>query len=102
MGGTTDYRAEQAFVQRRYYICRFRMRLHGFWSYSYHFFSLAPQGEHTCVVCLGTACYVKGAAALLAAVEREAGAKAGATTPDNRLSLMTARCLGASGIATAV
>src|SRR6185503_19287908 len=27
----------------------------------YHFFSLAPQGEHTCAVCLGTACYVKGA-----------------------------------------
>jgi bidirectional [NiFe] hydrogenase diaphorase subunit len=68
----------------------------------YHFFSLAPQGEHTCVVCLGTACYVKGAAALLAAVEHEAGIKAGATTPDNRLSLITARCLGACGIAPAV
>src|ERR1700742_4508818 len=27
----------------------------------YHFFALKPQGEHTCVVCLGTACYVKGA-----------------------------------------
>ncbi len=51
----------------------------------YHFFSLAPQGEHTCAVCLGTACYVKGAAALLEAVEREAGIKAGATTPDSRL-----------------
>lgn len=68
----------------------------------YHFFSLAPQGEHTCVVCMGTACYVKGAAALLAAVEQEAGVKAGATTPDKRLSLMTARCLGACGIAPAV
>jgi bidirectional [NiFe] hydrogenase diaphorase subunit len=68
----------------------------------YHFFSLAPQGQHTCVVCLGTACYVKGAATLLAAVEHEAGVKAGATTPDNRLSLMTARCLGACGIAPAV
>ena len=68
----------------------------------YHFFSLAPQGEHTCVVCLGTACYVRGAAALLAAAEREAGVKAGATTPDSRLSLMTARCLGACGIAPAV
>jgi bidirectional [NiFe] hydrogenase diaphorase subunit len=67
----------------------------------YHFFSLAPQGEHTCVVCLGTACYVKGAAALLAAVEREAGIKAGATTPDNKLSIITARCLGACGIAPA-
>jgi bidirectional [NiFe] hydrogenase diaphorase subunit len=67
----------------------------------YHFFSLAPQGEHTCAVCLGTACYVKGAATLLAAVEHEAGIKAGATTADNRLSLMTARCLGACGIAPA-
>ena len=68
----------------------------------YHFFSLAPQGEHTCVVCLGTACYVKGAAALLAAVEHEAGVKSGATTPDDKLSIITARCLGACGIAPAV
>jgi bidirectional [NiFe] hydrogenase diaphorase subunit len=68
----------------------------------YHFFSLAPQGQHTCAICLGTACYVKGAAALLAAVEHEAGIKAGATTSDNQLSLMTARCLGACGIAPAV
>ena len=68
----------------------------------YHFFSLAPQGEHTCVVCLGTACYVKGAATLLAAVEHTAGVKAGATTSDKRLSLLTARCLGACGIAPAV
>jgi bidirectional [NiFe] hydrogenase diaphorase subunit len=68
----------------------------------YHFFSLAPQGEHTCVVCLGTACYVKGSASLLAAIEHEAGVKAGATTSDNRLSLITARCLGACGIAPAV
>jgi len=68
----------------------------------YHFFTLTPQGEHTCAICLGTACYVKGAATLLAAVEHEAGIKAGATTPDNRLSLLTARCLGACGIAPAV
>ncbi|MFN8504674.1 bidirectional hydrogenase complex protein HoxE [Kouleothrix sp.] len=67
----------------------------------YHFFSLAPQGQHTCVVCLGTACYVKGAASLLAAVEHAAGIKAGATTADNQLSLITARCLGACGIAPA-
>ena len=38
----------------------------------YHFFSFKPQGEHTCVVCTGTACYVKGADALLAAVEQAA------------------------------
>jgi bidirectional [NiFe] hydrogenase diaphorase subunit len=67
----------------------------------YHFFSLAPQGEHSCVVCLGTACYVKGAATLLAAAERESGLKVGATSADNRLSLLSARCLGACGIAPA-
>lgn len=65
----------------------------------YHFFSLAPQGEHTCTVCLGTACYVKGGAAILAALEAETGIKAGRTTSDGRLSLLTARCLGACGIA---
>ena len=68
----------------------------------YHFFTLKPQGEHTCVVCLGTACYVKGADKVLAAVEQRAGIKAGETTPDNKLSLLTARCIGACGIAPAV
>jgi bidirectional [NiFe] hydrogenase diaphorase subunit len=68
----------------------------------YHFFSLAPQGEHTCTVCLGTACYVKGAAAILAELERELELRAGATSADGRLSLLTARCLGACGIAPAV
>jgi bidirectional [NiFe] hydrogenase diaphorase subunit len=68
----------------------------------YHFFTLKPQGRHTCVVCMGTACYVKGGDKLLAAVEDRAGIKAGETTPDNQLSLMTARCIGACGIAPAV
>jgi bidirectional [NiFe] hydrogenase diaphorase subunit len=68
----------------------------------YHFFTLKPQGKHTCVVCLGTACYVKGSAQVLAAVEEKAKIKAGETTPDNQLSLLTARCIGACGIAPAV
>jgi len=68
----------------------------------YHFFQLKPKGEHTCVVCMGTACYVKGADALLAGIEAEAGVKAGETTPDNRVSVLTARCIGACGIAPAV
>ncbi|MBU6402493.1 MAG: bidirectional hydrogenase complex protein HoxE [Verrucomicrobia bacterium] len=68
----------------------------------YHFFTLKPKGAHTCVVCLGTACYVKGAAQVLAAVEARAGIRAGETTSDNRLSLLTARCIGACGIAPAV
>jgi bidirectional [NiFe] hydrogenase diaphorase subunit len=68
----------------------------------YHFFTLKPQGEHTCVVCLGTACYVKGANRILAAVEERTHIGAGETTPDNKLSLLTARCIGACGIAPAV
>ncbi len=68
----------------------------------YHFFTLKPQGEHNCVVCLGTACYVKGANKILAAVEARTRIKAGETTPDNKLSLLTARCIGACGIAPAV
>jgi bidirectional [NiFe] hydrogenase diaphorase subunit len=68
----------------------------------YHFFTLRPPGRHTCVVCTGTACYVKGADAILAAVGREAHVRPGATTPDGRLSLLTARCLGACGVAPAV
>ncbi len=68
----------------------------------YHFFTLKPKGQHTCVVCMGTACYVKGADKVLAAVEELAKVKAGETTDDNRLSLLTARCIGACGIAPAV
>jgi bidirectional [NiFe] hydrogenase diaphorase subunit len=68
----------------------------------YHFFSLKPPGKHTCVICLGTACYVKGADMLLNAAEDETGVKAGDTTPDQQVSLLTARCLGACGIAPAV
>jgi bidirectional [NiFe] hydrogenase diaphorase subunit len=67
----------------------------------YHFFTLKPKGRHTCVVCTGTACYVKGADRLLAALWREAGVGPGETTADGNLSVLTARCLGACGIAPA-
>lgn len=68
----------------------------------YHFFKLKPNGKHTCVVCMGTACYVKGANNLLSAIEGFAKIKSGETTSDNELSLLTARCIGACGIAPAV
>ena len=68
----------------------------------YHFFTLKPQGEHTCVVCMGTACYVKGADKVLAAVGDNLKIKPGETTADNKVSLLTARCIGACGIAPAV
>lgn len=67
----------------------------------YHHFMLKPQGEHTCVVCLGTACYIKGAAQLLESLERKYGVNAGETTPDGKLSVLTARCLGSCGLAPA-
>ncbi len=68
----------------------------------YHFFTLKPQGRHTCVVCLGTACYVKGADRVMSSLEASLGIKAGETTPDKNISLLTARCIGACGIAPAV
>jgi len=68
----------------------------------YHFFTLKPQGEHTCVVCMGTACYVKGADKVVAAIEKLTKIKPGETTADNKVSLLTARCIGACGIAPAV
>lgn len=68
----------------------------------YHYFNLKPQGAHTCVVCLGTACYVRGSDRVLAAIEKQAGIKSGETTDDKQLSLMTARCIGACSIAPAV
>jgi bidirectional [NiFe] hydrogenase diaphorase subunit len=68
----------------------------------YHFFTLKPKGKHTCVVCAGTACYVKGAEQLLAAVSGAAHIRPGETTNDGELSLLTARCLGACGVAPAV
>ena len=67
----------------------------------YHFFSLAPKGEHTMIVCLGTACYVAGALGLLETLERRC-CKAGSTTADGKVSVSSARCIGACGIAPAV
>jgi bidirectional [NiFe] hydrogenase diaphorase subunit len=68
----------------------------------YHFFQLKPQGEHTCVVCMGTACYVKGAEKVINGIQEKLKIKSGETTPDGKVSLLTARCIGACGIAPAV
>jgi bidirectional [NiFe] hydrogenase diaphorase subunit len=67
----------------------------------YHFFSLKPKGEHTFVVCIGTACYVAGALGLMEGLERRC-AKAGQTTSDGKVSVETARCIGSCGLAPAV
>lgn len=68
----------------------------------YHFFTMRPPGKHACVVCTGTACYIKGAPALLAAMEEKYGIKPGETTEDGELSLVTARCVGSCSIAPVV
>lgn len=68
----------------------------------YSHFMLKPQGEHTCVVCAGTACYINGAVALLAAVRQDLGVGPGETTPDNKLSVLKARCFGCCSMAPVV
>ena len=68
----------------------------------YSHFTLKPQGEHTCVVCTGTACYINGAGALLSEISKKLGVAAGGTTSDGRVSLLKARCLGACSMAPAV
>jgi bidirectional [NiFe] hydrogenase diaphorase subunit len=68
----------------------------------YHFFSLKPQGEHSCIVCLGTACYVGKAADIIASVEQAYNVKAGSTTDDGKLTLIATRCLGCCGLAPVV
>ncbi|MEA5513471.1 bidirectional hydrogenase complex protein HoxE [Nodularia sp. UHCC 0506] len=68
----------------------------------YHFFSLAPTGVHSCMVCTGTACYVKGAEEILNNLEKSIHIRPGETTADGQISLLTARCLGPCGIAPVV
>ena len=68
----------------------------------YHFFRLKPKGKHTAVVCMGTACYIKGADKILKSLEERFGIKAGETTKDSLLSLLTARCVGSCSLAPIV
>jgi NADH-quinone oxidoreductase subunit E/NADP-reducing hydrogenase subunit HndA len=65
----------------------------------YSQFSLTPKGKHQISVCLGTACYVKGSAKILEAVENQLGIKSGECTPDGLFSIDSCRCVGACGLA---
>jgi len=65
----------------------------------YNFFTLKPPGEHTVVVCHGTACFIKDSRAITAALEQRFGIKPGETTSDGQLSLSIARCLGSCSLA---
>ncbi|MCB1000847.1 MAG: bidirectional hydrogenase complex protein HoxE [Ilumatobacteraceae bacterium] len=68
----------------------------------YHLFTFEPPGEHTCTVCTGTACFVKGADDIVADVATAHGVHVGDTSADGRLTLRTARCLGSCGLAPVV
>jgi bidirectional [NiFe] hydrogenase diaphorase subunit len=68
----------------------------------YSFFTLKPQGRHLCVVCTGTACYVNGAGDILKRFQDRLGIRPKQTTADDRISLLTARCIGACSLAPAV
>lgn len=68
----------------------------------YSFFSTVPRGKHVIRVCLGTACYVRGAKNVLDALRDTLGIDVGQTTPDRMFSLEVARCFGACGLAPAV
>jgi bidirectional [NiFe] hydrogenase diaphorase subunit len=61
----------------------------------YHYFSLKPPGKHTATICTGTTCYIKGSGNLLSAAESRLSIPQGQTTRDGKISLMTARCVGA-------
>ena len=65
----------------------------------YNAFSLEPRGKHIITVCLGTACHVKGAGKVVAALESELGIKSGESTKDMLYTLETVRCFGCCGLA---
>ncbi len=65
----------------------------------YKSFSLKPRGRHICTVCLGTACHVRGAEAVLEQFERKLGISAGETTADRAYTLERVDCLGACALA---
>ncbi len=68
----------------------------------YHYFSLSPKGKHSVSVCMGTACYVKGADKVLQAIKDYLKIEVGQTTKDGLFTLQEARCLGACGLAPVV
>lgn len=68
----------------------------------YSFFTMLPKGEHPISVCMGTACYVRGAEKVLDEFKRELKIGVGETTPDGKFSLNCLRCVGACGLAPVV
>ena len=65
----------------------------------YNYFKLEPPGKYTVQVCMGTACYLKGAPALLDELEHILGVKEGETTKDGLFHIEVVRCIGCCGLA---
>lgn len=65
----------------------------------YSFFTMEPKGKYPIDVCMGTACYVRGAEKVLDAFKRELNVEIGKCTADGKFSLNTLRCVGACGLA---
>ncbi len=68
----------------------------------YSFFTMLPQGQHPISICMGTACYVRGAEKVLTEFKRQLGIEVGQTSPDGKFSLNCLRCVGACGLAPVV
>lgn len=68
----------------------------------YSQFTLLPKGQYDIGICLGTACYVRGAQEVLDEIEKELGISVGQTTPDGKFSISGTRCLGACGLAPVI
>jgi NADH:ubiquinone oxidoreductase subunit E len=75
--------------------------VHGVVSF-YHFFTMKPKGKHAIKVCLGTACYVKSAEAIVEKLKEDLKIDMGGVTEDRKFSLESVRCLGACGLAPVV
>ncbi len=68
----------------------------------YSFFSMTPKGKHPISVCMGTACYVRGAEEVLNEIIKQTGIEVGEVSEDGNFSLNTLRCVGACGLAPVV
>lgn len=68
----------------------------------YSQFTLVPMGEYVVSACMGTACYVRGAQAIMDKLSTELNLKVGATSPDGKYSLLATRCIGACGLAPVI
>lgn len=68
----------------------------------YSFFSMVPKGKFSISICLGTACYVRGAEKVLDEFRKQLNIQVGESTPDGRFSLSCLRCVGACGLAPVV